>query len=280
MSERFSMGKLLLAMLSVIWMIVVQFTSLLEIVMPDICFFIVYGLLETGLIYAGIRILVEKGLKSSMEEFRIKKFYIKPVWILTAAGLPLCVCIAAILFLEGDFSLHELTGYQMMKTLVKSVFVIGIGTAVAEEFVFRGVVMTAVEKRWNVFTAVLLPSLSFGVLHIVGAGFSFWDSVVVVIAGSVVGIYFSVLTYMSGTIWFSVTAHAFWNVITTLISISEQPSDNALMSFRLKSNDLYSTGGMFGIDASILSILMYLVFTMAIMIAYYKRNGSIFHCQK
>jgi len=266
MSDQFSTGKLFLSLLSIVWMVVIQLTALLQIVLPDIIFFIAYGLLEIGLIYVGIKVLVEKGLKYKLEEFRIDKFHVKPVWLLIAIGLPFCVCVAAFLFLDGEFSLHDLSGYQMMKTLIQTIFVIGIGTAVTEEFVFRGVLMTAVEKKWNAVTAMVIPSLIFGALHVVGAGFSILDSVIVVAAGSAVGIYFSVLTYTSGTIWFSVAAHAFWNIVTTLVSIAELPSENSLVSFRLKSNDLYLTGGMFGIDASVLSIIVYLIFTISVII--------------
>ena len=39
-------------------------------------------------------------------------------------------------------------------------------TGIVEEVVFRGFIMTALERRWNRWAAVLLPSVLFGLVHI------------------------------------------------------------------------------------------------------------------
>ena len=54
-----------------------------------------------------------------------------------------------------------------------AVFFFGAGTGIVEEAVFRGVLMTAVERRWNKTAAVLGPSLAFALLHVLGRELSF-----------------------------------------------------------------------------------------------------------
>ncbi|MFR8460535.1 MAG: lysostaphin resistance A-like protein [Ruthenibacterium lactatiformans] len=77
---------------------------------------------------------------------------------------------------------------------------------------FRGVLMTAVERRWNKTAAVLGPSLAFALLHVLGRELSFAGILQLLAAGTAVGVLFSLVAYESGTVWCGAAMHAVWNM--------------------------------------------------------------------
>ena len=48
----------------------------------------------------------------------------------------------------------------------------GIAAGFVEEMVFRGVILNLLRKKWNRKVAVIVPSVLFGMVHILGMDFS------------------------------------------------------------------------------------------------------------
>lgn len=57
-----------------------------------------------------------------------------------------------------------------------------------EEMVFRGIILNILKDKWNTKTAVLIPSLLFGIVHIIGMDFSLVSCLLVLVAGTMAGI--------------------------------------------------------------------------------------------
>ena len=65
-----------------------------------------------------------------------------------------------------------MNGNEIFNTLSAGVAFTGIAAGFVEEMVFRGVILNALKKRWNMKVAVIVPSMLFGIVHVLGQDFS------------------------------------------------------------------------------------------------------------
>ena len=98
---------------------------------------------------------------------------------------------------------------QIFSTLSAGIAFTGIAAGFVEEMVFRGVILNLLKEKWNIKVAVLIPSVLFGLVHIIGMDFSIISSLLVLIAGTMVGIMFSMVAIESGSVWNSGIVHSF-----------------------------------------------------------------------
>ena len=157
------------------------------------------GVLYAALGVAGLLLLCGKGLRVTPEECRLAPVRLRPVWAASAVLMP-ALAAGALLCQPG----HWQAGSAEDAAAVAAgavFFFFGAGTGIVEEAVFRGVLMTAVERRWNKTAAVLGPSLAFALLHVLGRELSFAGILQLLAAGTAVGVLFSLVAYESGTVW-------------------------------------------------------------------------------
>ena len=65
-----------------------------------------------------------------------------------------------------------MNGKQIFRTLSAGIMFTGIAAGFVEEMVFRGVILNLLRKKWNRKVAVIVPSVLFGMVHILGMDFS------------------------------------------------------------------------------------------------------------
>lgn len=126
-------------------------------------------------------------------------------------------------------------------------------------------IMSVLEYRCNKWTAIIAPSVLFGLLHIfniIGGGLDLVSAVQLVTAGSVVGILFSLITYSSQSIWNSALVHGVWNALVGvgIIHIGTVADGSAIFNFVIDNRSFLLSGGDFGIEASVVAIAVYLAF--------------------
>lgn len=56
------------------------------------------------------------------------------------------------------------------------------------------------KERWNIWIAVIVPSVLFGLVHVIGMDFSLGSCLFVILAGTMVGIMFSLIEIESGSV--------------------------------------------------------------------------------
>ena len=229
---------------------------------------IMIGNIITGVLYpiftlAGLYLLCEKILGISLGKCKITKFSLKPVWCMAAVVMPVAVS-AFFLLMKGQLIKSNMNASQMGAVIAGAVLFVGLSTGSVEEAVFRGVIMSLLENRFNRKVAIIAPSVLFGFVHIFGRKLDFLSILQLLVAGSIVGILFSLVTYESGTIWNSALMHGIWNmvIIGGVLQIGDTVSENAIYSYVLESKSFLITGGDFGIESSVVAILLYLVFTI------------------
>jgi hypothetical protein len=235
---------------------------------------IIAGGLYLGLAVLLLKLLVEKLLKMKIEDVGMSKFSIKTRWILAAVLLPVAVKAVYLLFFSGEYVSSGMDGSQIFSALSRGIAFTGIAAGFVEEMVFRGVIFHLIKARWNVKVAVLVPSLLFGVLHIIGMNFSIISFLLVIVAGTMVGIMFSMIVVESGSVWNSGIVHALWNVVISGggLAISQSVDEYSVMTYVLRTKSLVFTGGEFGIDASLISLLGYFMVVLVAVIMIKKKE--------
>ena len=219
------------------------------------------GILYIVFAYLLIKRLCTKRLNAKMEDYYIPKFSIKWYWILIGLLLPLCVSGVYLLFISGTYTTVSLSLFKKLSLITAGIFYFGFGAGIVEEMVFRGMIMNALDKRYNKVVAIIAPSLLFGIVHILGTDFNLLSCFLVIVAGTMVGIMFSLIAQSHKSIWNSAIVHALWNIIIIggILYIGNPASEDTLFNYTLNSNSFILTGGEFGIESSIISVIGYLL---------------------
>ena len=263
--------------LSILILIVSQIASELVasifhfIKVPEFICNAIAGILYILFAYILIKKMCSKYLKAKLEDYYIPKFKLHWHWIVVGFFLPLSVIATYQVLFKGTYVLLTFNTLKKLSIITTAIFFIGFGAGIVEEMVFRGIIMNALDKRFNKAVAIILPSVLFGFIHIIGAHYNFLSSLLVVIAGTIVGIMFSLIAQVSKSIWDSAIVHAIWNIFTTsgLFYISNAAVDDTLINFVIKNKSFIVTGGEFGIEASLISVIWYLIISV-ITFAYIK----------
>lgn len=236
---------------------------------------IIAGVLYLTIAFILIKALTEKILKLDLIKLGMPKFSVKAEWILTAIILPVAVTSVYIIGFEGTFVSSNMTGNQIFDTLSAGIFFTGIAAGFVEEMVFRGVILNLIKERWNIVAAVLVLSIAFGCLHVLGMDFTIESSLLVIAAGSLVGIMFSLIALRSGSVWNSAIVHAIWNIVIIGgdLTIADKVDEYSVMTYVLSSKSFAVTGGEFGIESSLVALVGYSVVSIIILISWKKHKG-------
>lgn len=236
------------------------------------------GYAVTGIFYPiitfiAVKFLCEKFLKMSLHDCKMPKFTLRPIWVAAAVVMP-CLVSLVLCLTPGNWQNNMLDGTEISQIVSRAVFVVGIGSGLVEEMLFRGVIMNVMEKRWNRYVAIFVPSVLFGLIHIIGRRLDLLSIIQLIIAGSIVGILFSLVAYESGNVWNSAIIHGVWNIVMIggILQISENAEEYPIYNYVLDTDSFMITGGDFGVEASVIAILAYLAFSALAVYLIRKRN--------
>ena len=217
---------------------------------PDGICNIIAGIFYVGLTYVILKIYIEKVIRLPISDFGMPVFHIKRIWILIAILLPLLVKGSYLLFFQGAYVSSHMNGKQIFRTLSAGIMFTGIAAGFVEEMVFRGVILNLLRKKWNRKVAVIVPSVLFGMVHILGMDFSIGSCLQVLVAGTMAGIMFSMIAIESGSVW-----------IGGGLAIGQKADQFSVMTYVLDAKSFAVTGGEFGMEASVISLVGYIIVT-------------------
>lgn len=220
-----------------------------------------------------LKLICGKILGVTLADCRITSYKIKPVWAVAAFIMP-AIVVFGLLMTAGYWDNPEMDSAQIADSITTSVFVVGLAVGAVEEAVFRGVIMKALEMRWNKAVAVIVPSVTFGAVHLLNGKLSLVSFIQLLVAGSIVGILFSLVTYESGSIWSSAFMHSIWNMCMAsgILNIGTETSESCIFNYVMETKNSLITGGEFGVEASVISIGAYLIFTVIAVILLNKKS--------
>ncbi|MDE7247299.1 MAG: CPBP family intramembrane metalloprotease [Lachnospiraceae bacterium] len=224
---------------------------------------IISGLAYIASTYIIVWFFVKKCLKEEMAAYGIPGFRIKGKWAAAAVLLPVAVS-AVYLLLPGSFVTQPLDNGTKAGFVFRGIFLAGLGAGIVEEMLFRGLLMHAVIKKFGRTVGIFAPSVLFASLHIIGMKFSLLSCAQVMIAGTLVGIMFSLIALEGESVWNSAIVHALWNMIIIGggMTIGTELNDYAVCSYVLETHSFLLTGGEFGIESSVVSMIGYLVVSL------------------
>lgn len=240
---------------------------------------IISGVLYLVFAYLLLKLFSDKMLKTDIKIMGMPKFSIKLRWILVGIILPVVVKGIYIVLFSGEFVSSGMSSKQMFSTLSAGIVFTGIAAGFVEEMVFRGIILNLLERRWNTKVAILIPSILFGALHIIGMNFSILSCLLVLVAGTMVGIMFSLISIEGGSVWNSGIVHAIWNIIIIGggLCISEKVDEYSVLTYVLNTKSFAFTGGEFGIESSVIALIGYCVVALmaGFLIKGKNRNNSL-----
>jgi len=236
---------------------------------------IVRPALTIGVLSLLVFLHIRKVLKLPLKEFRIRRPKNIIIWSVCSFLLPLIVSAFFIFLTPGNFSSSDHEASEIIRIVLRALFSSCMVAGITEELVFRGLIMHVLEIRWGKAVAVIIPSVLFGLLHIMNMDSpNIADILILVVAGTAVGVMFSLIAIQSGSIWASAVVHGIWNlvIIGRILEISPEPT-SAIFSYQLTSESKFLTGGAFGIEASLPAIAGYgLVIILALLLM--RRNNK------
>lgn len=208
--------------------------------------------------YLLLKVFAEKVLKLTFKDLGIPKLRISPRWAVIGLVLP-TVVTAVYFLLPGEFVLSDMDPEQILNAAVVGICFVGIAAGFVEEMVFRGVIMHLLEKKWGKTVAIIVPSVLFGLVHILGMDFSFLSCVLVIAAGTLAGMMFSLIALTEDSVWNSGIVHALWNIITTsgILAVRSTADEYSVFTYVLKTDNFFLTGGEFGIESSFVAVIGY-----------------------
>lgn len=219
------------------------------------------GILYVTICYFLLQLFSEKKLNKKIESFNIKIEKINLYWFILAILLPTVVVIVYLLLFDGNFVENPSLINSKLQIISSGIFYTGLGAGIVEEMVFRGFILNLLKEKYNIKIAIILPSLIFGLLHIIGIPFNILTYMQIIFAGTLVGIMFSLISIKENNILSSSLVHSFWNIfiIGGILNIGTEFNKYSIYNYVLKNKNILFTGGEFGIEISIISIVSYMI---------------------
>ncbi|PYG02284.1 hypothetical protein SAMN05216184_101756 [Georgenia satyanarayanai] len=185
-------------------------------------------------------------------------------------GLLLATTTIGVLALLGGY---QVTGWG---SVTGALTVIGMmcAVAVAEEVVFRGVVLRLLEPRWGTWLALAGSGALFGLVHLVNPSASLWGATAIAVEA---GLMLGAAYVATRSLWLPIGLHLGWNV--TLVAVfgtvtSGAEAQGALVTAGT-SGPAWLTGGSFGPEASVVAILLCSVVTAGLLVVAHRRGRLV-----
>lgn len=209
-----------------------------------------------------------KVLKIDAETLGLKLKTIKLPLIILAILLPLLILLFYAYILPGKPYVTK--EGKLLNSLINGFFNTGLPAGICEELIFRGMIFRYMKKTLGQKAAVIIPAVLFACLHILNMQtFNLLDLILLILAGSSVAVMFTFFALNSDSIWPGALAHSLWNflIIGNLFGIGEIVNGKPNASYIIipvKSASKLLTGGNFGVEAALPSIIGYILVSICI----------------
>ncbi|MFJ8754842.1 lysostaphin resistance A-like protein [Streptomyces sp. NPDC102441] len=146
--------------------------------------------------------------------------------------------------------------------------------AVTEELMFRGVLFRVIEERTGTWISLTLTGVLFGAMHLLNANASLWGAVAIAIeAGGMLAAAYAA----TRSLWVPIGLHFGWNFAAGGIFSTEVSGNNTPQGLldTVTSGPAWVTGGDFGPEGSVYSVLFGVLLTIAFMWLAHRRGNLV-----
>ncbi|MRD48342.1 CPBP family intramembrane metalloprotease [Caenimonas koreensis DSM 17982] len=185
-------------------------------------------------------------------------------------GAAFIAATIGVMWLAGSY---VVTGTQDDVDWVKPLLVVGLGAAVSEEIVFRGVIFRIAEEGLGTWPALAISALFFGGVHIMNPGATVWSSFAIAVEA---GVLLGLVYHLTRSLPLVMGIHMAWNFVQGTVfgvPVSGGAAKGWLISTR--PGNEWLSGGAFGAEASVVAVALSLV-ASAWMLNYAYRHRTIF----
>ena len=181
--------------------------------------------------------------------------------------------MGAVIIVLWVLGFYQVTGFGNEVNWSTGLLVVGLGTGIAEEIIFRGVLYRIIEERLGFRWAIAISALLFGGLHMGNTGATLWTSVAIAVeAGVLLGVVYHVTRSLPACIGL----HMAWNFLegTVFGSAVSGVAPKASWLVPQFSGPEWLTGGAFGIEGSVLTVVLSLAASGALLAAHSRRRAD------
>ena len=145
-----------------------------------------------------------------------------------------------------------------------SAFMTMLAVAVGEEIFCRGIIFRMIDERWNTRAALIVSALFFGFGHLSNDNATWWSSLAIAIEA---GLLLAAAYKWSGTLWVPIGIHWAWNYVQGNVfglAVSGINIGDGMLATSVNGPDII-TGGAFGPEASIITVVLGALYTLVFL---------------
>lgn len=205
-------------------------------------------------------------------EFLCKHSVIKFLGLNFTARTPIHF-LKSLLFVVIPFAVIAIVYYSLgksdiivnepsVKSIILAILILMI-IAIQEEIFFRSFLINSLHFKFNEKISILISAVTFSLLHLGNASSSMLSTTTTFLAGILLGLMY--LRTMN--LWYPIFFHFFWNFGQALLlnsNISGVASNISLFNYEKMDLPKFLTGGFYGFENTIASILILLVLIFAV----------------
>ncbi len=184
-----------------------------------------------------------------------------------ALGAGLMLLATGLLWLAGAY---RIVGAQADAPWIRGLLVAGVLPGVTEEIVSRGVLYRIVEDGMGSWIALVVSSLFFGFAHAMNANATLWSCIAIAIeAGLLLGLLYTV----TRSLYVCMGLHAAWNFVQgPVLGIPVSGIDQHGLLVSTLSGPVWLSGGAFGAEASVVTVLLLTTMSGALAVVAVRRG--------
>ena len=157
-------------------------------------------------------------------------------------------------------SLYKIDGYQLPWARLADAFFNFLIVAIGEEIIFRGVLFRWIDERFGFWWAMIVSGLIFGLVHLTNDNATLLGAIGIALeAGLLLGAAYK----WAGTLWLPIGIHWAWNFSQGNIfgfAVSGNNAGDSIIQATIDGPQ-WLTGGAFGAEASVISMVVGLAVT-------------------
>jgi uncharacterized protein len=190
------------------------------------------------------------------------------IGMLVGAGL-----YAACELILMAMGIYRINGLNPLSFMVPAI-AMAISSGVYEELLFRGVLYRSVETWLGSWAALVVSSLVFGLTHLMNPQGTMEGALFIAVEA---GILLAAALMLTGRLWLSMGFHVAWNYTQSAVFsgiVSGNEASQGLIRSTVKGPD-FLTGGKFGVESSVLALLLCTTAGIVILVMAVKRGRVV-----
>lgn len=164
----------------------------------------------------------------------------------------ICAAVGLLALLGG----YRISGVTFVGQTLASGLLLHLLVGVFEETLFRGILFRFLEEGFGSWVALTLTALFFGFVHLSNPNATLWSAIAIDLEA---GVSIGAIYMATRSLWVAMGFHTAWNflqgtVFGVAVSGADAPTDSLFQP--LIQGNPWLTGGAFGIEASMIAVVL------------------------